>query len=794
MKTNFLLLLVIHFAVLGLDAQVAPAADANLTSLETPLLQWIQQPTAAKKSAGHVGASPGVLPGIAATTATCARDTLAFPLNRSQNNSFRGWLLATNQTITAWGQYYEAGPNGVTVYGVRAPLYVELGGTSVTTQVTAELYAASATVPHIPVGAPNPTPLASASLTIDTTNPGVIEQLYKFFTFPTPVTIPSGGYLVVIRNNTNIATAQAVVISNQNADGDGRGESLAVVENTGVPAGWRSASEFVDGSVPPVPLDFDILIDPILEYNVTNDASLSDNALCTAGETVTVTHIPDGNHVNRYHNRVEFLRLYGNAAPNPAYLDTLYQYNFAGNGFDFGDLDSSFTFPTAGPSDVVVGSFTAQWEGNKACIIRDTLLLGGPPAAPTFDQLEDTVCANGSNFVVSVNDLGFTYTWTAGGFVNFVAGQGNESASFNIATTGTGTISVTPDDNGCIGTPATVTVVGAAPVTGAPVVSGPASLCENGTGVYTVTGVSNANEYLWDVPAGWSIVSGDGTATVTVSAGTSAGNVSVLPRNTYCNGPFGSQLVSIAGSIGATGSITGNAVACAGASENYSVGTVTGATTYTWTVPAGWNITAGQGTNQITVTVGATPGTLTVTPSSAACDGTPASLTTTAGTLPTAGFLFDASGNTLTFTNTSQNATGATYAWDFGDGNTSTLENPTHTYTDAGNFTIQLIVSTPCGSDTTTQTFATSARLALAALETVVVFPNPTTGRLNVRFERNPGRGTVTAVNLTGQAVKTWPLGNGLAQQFDVADLVSGVYLLQVSGETARGIARFVVE
>lgn len=48
------------------------------------------------------------------------------------------------------------------------------------------------------------------------------------------------------------------------------------------------------------------------------------------------------------------------------------------------------------------------------------------------------------------------------------------------------------------------------------------------------------------------------------------------------------------------------------------------------------------------------------------------------------------------------NTTGSaqSYLWDFGDGTTSTQENPTHEYTSIGNYTIQLIATNPNGSDT----------------------------------------------------------------------------------------------
>ncbi len=68
--------------------------------------------------------------------------------------------------------------------------------------------------------------------------------------------------------------------------------------------------------------------------------------------------------------------------------------------------------------------------------------------------------------------------------------------------------------------------------------------------------------------------------------------------------------------------------------------------------------------------------------------------------LPMAGFTYTAQGLVVTFTNASQNATA--YLWDFGDGITSTLENPVHTYAAAGTYTVTLMVTGPCGEDTAT--------------------------------------------------------------------------------------------
>ena len=71
---------------------------------------------------------------------------------------------------------------------------------------------------------------------------------------------------------------------------------------------------------------------------------------------------------------------------------------------------------------------------------------------------------------------------------------------------------------------------------------------------------------------------------------------------------------------------------------------------------------------------------------------------------PTAGFdvAIDPGEGTPVITNTSTGAD--TYAWDFGNGEMSDQENPSVTYTEAGEYTISLTVTNECGSSTTTQT------------------------------------------------------------------------------------------
>ena len=72
-------------------------------------------------------------------------------------------------------------------------------------------------------------------------------------------------------------------------------------------------------------------------------------------------------------------------------------------------------------------------------------------------------------------------------------------------------------------------------------------------------------------------------------------------------------------------------------------------------------------------------------------DGPPTAAFTAAPTTITAG-------SAVTFTDTSTDV--LSWAWSFGDGATSVDENPVHTYATAGLYTVRLIASNDCGSDT----------------------------------------------------------------------------------------------
>lgn len=89
-----------------------------------------------------------------------------------------------------------------------------------------------------------------------------------------------------------------------------------------------------------------------------------------------------------------------------------------------------------------------------------------------------------------------------------------------------------------------------------------------------------------------------------------------------------------------------------------------------------------------------------------ACKKSDTSTPTSASPLPILSFSYTGNNNPaptlVTFKNNSLNAT--SYLWDFGDGYTSTLMNPTHVYTKGGVYKVTLTGYNTTGNGTTTST------------------------------------------------------------------------------------------
>jgi len=186
-----------------------------------------------------------------------------------------------------------------------------------------------------------------------------------------------------------------------------------------------------------------------------------------------------------------------------------------------------------------------------------TITLNTTPTAAASITGPATNCANSSNVTYSIPAIAAAtnYIWTIPETASITSGDNSNSITIAFSSSG-GTIQVVPN-NGCgNGTSSAATVeiipIGTSPcllpVTSS--ITGPASVLPNQQNVtYSVTNTSGST-YIWTIPPGATIISGQGTNTIIVSFGNTGGQVSVVESNTFGSGPTVSKAVTITTATG----------------------------------------------------------------------------------------------------------------------------------------------------------------------------------------------------------------------------------------------------
>ncbi|KXB97130.1 MAG: hypothetical protein AA908_08205 [Chlorobi bacterium NICIL-2] len=338
--------------------------------------------------------------------------------------------------------------------------------------------------------------------------------------------------------------------------------------------------------------------------------------------------------------------------------------------------------------DVVatLGTCTGTMNGTATVVVNPlpTPSVSGPTS----------VCSGQSYQYSTPNASPRSWTWTVPTGWSITNGQGTPQITVIAGTSG-GSVSVleTNTSTGCSAT-SSVSVSVTAPPTVYNVSPSTASVCRPNTGTTTFNvqlsgsqGNVNYQVMLGSTPIG-TAVAGTGSAIIlpiTIGTGgniTATGTYTLTVQATAQTGACSGVPTMMSGSVTLTvnptpsPTVNGPTTVCSGQSYTYQTTNNSGST-YNWSVPTGWTITAGQGTAQITVTSGTASGNITVTEtvSSTGCSATSPPLAVTVTTTPSptiSGSTTPCAGSTQTYTT----AAGFTsYSWSISPASAGTIQS-----------------------------------------------------------------------------------------------------------------------
>ncbi|MCD6112323.1 MAG: gliding motility-associated C-terminal domain-containing protein [Bacteroidales bacterium] len=241
-----------------------------------------------------------------------------------------------------------------------------------------------------------------------------------------------------------------------------------------------------------------------------------------------------------------------------------------------------------------------------------------------------------------------SYEWTVPTGATIASGAGTKSITVDFSMSAVSGYVTVKGVNDCgDGNSSSFTVVvGNLPGPAGDII-GSDSVCINNDFIYEVDDIIQADTYIWTVPSGASIISGENTKKITVHFSPSAinGKITVKGHNSYGVGEKSELNIFVSDLPEAAEPIQGKDKVCNGdISVNYYVPEINRAEYYDWTLPAGVNIISGDSTNNITVNISlsATSGDIIVKAVNYCGSGEEAILPLTVNPLPTASL----SGNT----------------------------------------------------------------------------------------------------------------------------------------------------
>jgi hypothetical protein len=180
------------------------------------------------------------------------------------------------------------------------------------------------------------------------------------------------------------------------------------------------------------------------------------------------------------------------------------------------------------------------------------------------------------------------------------------------------------------------------------------------------------------------------------------------------------------------------------------------------------------------------------------------SVASAGGCVANSNFNFNTTANSVAFSNTSTctSCVSSTYNWDFGDGTSSILPNPVHTYTATGNFTVCLTLN---GTTATMQTcndslcrgvFINSLGINDVNKYQLSIYPNPAKTMVWITLPTAMSVESIEIIDLAGRILKSEIINSTSTGNIpvDIQHLSKGAYMLHLRTSEGLYSAKMMVE
>ncbi|MEZ4940770.1 MAG: PKD domain-containing protein [Saprospiraceae bacterium] len=460
--------------------------------------------------------------------------------------------------------------------------------------------------------------------------------------------------------------------------------------------------------------------------------------------------------------------------------------NSASYLWDFGDSNTS-TEQNPSHTYLTDGTYTVTLTATNPCgtsTYTETVTIVTPPIAGFSANVTEGCAPLEVQFTNSSSANATSYAWTFEGGHPAVSSESDPVVLFNDPGIYTVTL-VATNSAGSNTTTSTITVLG-------PPTAGFTTQTA-GLSVVLTNNSSNAGSYVW--------IFGDGDSTTvanpTHTYGATGDYVVILIAENECGISTDTQVVSIVGSAPIPSFTASEVTGCAPFTVQFTDQSAGSPTAWLWTFEGG---DPAMSTEQNPTVTFSAPGSYSVTLEASNLFGNNTSTVVnyiTVLDLPKADFSFLADQLMVQFTNASQN--GDMYSWKFGDGETSTEQNPAHTYTAPGTYTVELTVINNCGASTLQQMVVlVSATGEATWLNMFRLYPNPSSGQFTVEMAGDAQRQIEFVLhNGIGQMVdrQIAEFNNGtLSRNFDYSNQPAGMYTLTVRSGTSAFQTKIAIQ